>query len=229
LWKSNGTAAGTVLLNDRLFDPWQLKAVGSTLYFTNLNSRGMALWKSDGTVAGTVELQNFGEDGDDYDAHPGNLTNIGGRLFFSAGVPRYGNELYVVNESLPIAATALNLEGSKAAAIPQNGGQRFSNSPVQAGRSDKYRLQFEALSNLDSKPSPFPMQVGNSAQQALKVDAESVAMNRDRALLAWLSQREAKQVVDWQELDTSEKNGERRTVDLQFGTLETVFALFAND
>jgi ELWxxDGT repeat protein len=96
LWTSDGTAAGTIMLTDinpggsGPFDVGtlvggvnpQLTAVGNTLYFVaDDHVRGKELWKSDGTVAGTVMVA---------DVHPGstggnlsNLTNVGGRLFFT--------------------------------------------------------------------------------------------------------------------------------------------------
>ncbi|HVC93403.1 MAG TPA: ELWxxDGT repeat protein [Pirellulales bacterium] len=60
LWKSDGTAAGTVLVKDIVpgtasSNPENLTNVNGTLFFTVGNS----LWKSDGTAGGTVELQQF--------------------------------------------------------------------------------------------------------------------------------------------------------------------------
>jgi ELWxxDGT repeat protein len=57
LWKSDGTAAGTVLVKDINpgsvgFYPSSLTNVNGTLFFTTVTGTG--LWKSDGTAAGTV-------------------------------------------------------------------------------------------------------------------------------------------------------------------------------
>ncbi|BBH39096.1 hypothetical protein myaer102_16210 [Microcystis viridis NIES-102] len=63
LWKSDGTATGTVLLKNILpgfswSGPSNLTAVGSTLFFrANDGVNGQELWKSDGTAAGTVLLK----------------------------------------------------------------------------------------------------------------------------------------------------------------------------
>jgi ELWxxDGT repeat protein len=65
LWKSDGTAAGTVLVKDirpgiGWSAPQNLTNVNGTLFFTAENpdyTRG--LWKSDGTEAGTVLVKNF--------------------------------------------------------------------------------------------------------------------------------------------------------------------------
>ena len=60
LWKSDGTAAGTVLVKDirpglSTSYPGNLTAVGNTLFFTADDGvNGTELWKSDGTTAGTV-------------------------------------------------------------------------------------------------------------------------------------------------------------------------------
>ena len=67
LWKSDGTAAGTVLVKD--IDPAgeaRTSAVGNstnvngTLFFTaNDGTHGVELWKSDGTAAGTVMVKDI--------------------------------------------------------------------------------------------------------------------------------------------------------------------------
>ena len=87
LWKSDGTAAGTVLVKDinpgsAGFTPRYLTNVNGTLFFSaNDGTHGVELWKSDGTAAGTVLVKDIrpGSDG----SYPGNLTNVNGTLFFS--------------------------------------------------------------------------------------------------------------------------------------------------
>lgn len=86
LWKTNGTAAGTMLATSLV--PGAPNAVmtdmtdiNGALYFfaTNpsLNYTNFALWKSDGTVAGTsMVASNVG--GTD-------LTNVNGRIYFAEG------------------------------------------------------------------------------------------------------------------------------------------------
>ncbi|WP_221392043.1 ELWxxDGT repeat protein [Dyadobacter sp. NIV53] len=82
LWKSDGTAAGTVLVKD-LFpgpDPSNLSRltnVDGTLFFiAQSDHTNFKLWKSDGTAAGTFRVFEF-PDG------AGELITIGNRLIFS--------------------------------------------------------------------------------------------------------------------------------------------------
>ncbi len=63
LWRSDGTATGTVMVKDITSgedgsDPEGLTAVGNTLYFHAFGARGQELWKSDGTAAGTTIVEN---------------------------------------------------------------------------------------------------------------------------------------------------------------------------
>jgi ELWxxDGT repeat protein len=99
LWKSDGTAAGTVLVKDintvvgGSSLPRSLTAVGDTLYFVASNQGGnFELWKSDGTAAGTVQVADLAAGL--ASSSPGNLTNINGILFFTANAGATGTELY---------------------------------------------------------------------------------------------------------------------------------------
>ena len=70
LWKSDGTAAGTVLVRDIVSGiggslPSNLVNVSGTLYFTAANSvGGRELWKSNGTAAGTVRVKDISPGGE---------------------------------------------------------------------------------------------------------------------------------------------------------------------
>jgi ELWxxDGT repeat protein len=98
LWKSDGTDAGTTLVQDIQpgpgnSGPQALTNVGGTLFFSaNDGTTGYELWKSDGTAAGTVLVK---------DINPGSrssalryLTNVNGTLFFSANDGTHGTELW---------------------------------------------------------------------------------------------------------------------------------------
>jgi ELWxxDGT repeat protein len=98
LWRSNGTAAGTVLVRDILpgtngSEPADLAVVNNTLYFSASDgSSGRELWKSDGTAAGTVRVKDIvaGAGG----SAPTHLTGAGNALYFSASDGAAGRELW---------------------------------------------------------------------------------------------------------------------------------------
>jgi ELWxxDGT repeat protein len=101
LWKSDGTAAGTVLVKD--INPGSADAfdnghfaqgvLDGTLYFTATDGvHGFELWKSDGTAAGTSLVQDIRSG--PADSSPLDLTNFEGTLFFSADDGPHGRELW---------------------------------------------------------------------------------------------------------------------------------------
>lgn len=92
LWKSDGTAAGTVLVKD--INPGSggselanLTNINGTLFFSlDYGTSGAALWKSDGTKIGTVLVKHAvaGE------GSLRELTNVKGTLVFGAHVGECG-------------------------------------------------------------------------------------------------------------------------------------------
>jgi ELWxxDGT repeat protein len=91
LWKSDGTAAGTVLVKDAW--PIHLLNVQGTLYFLSAAStRGFELWKSDGTTAGTVPVLPAGEGPAGLDNST--LTAVNGTVFFTAADGAHGPALW---------------------------------------------------------------------------------------------------------------------------------------
>lgn len=102
LWKSDGTAAGTVMVKD--INPGSassslahLTNVNGELFFTaNDGTHGVELWKSTGTITGTTLVADINPGS--ADAFPaGNdfyLTNVNGELFFTANDGTHGWELW---------------------------------------------------------------------------------------------------------------------------------------
>jgi ELWxxDGT repeat protein len=86
LWESNGTSAGTMIVNAPFpfGDPEYLTNVNGTLFF---GGHYFGLWRTDGTAAGTVNLApTFGR-----------LTNVNGTLFFDGFDSTHGAELWESN------------------------------------------------------------------------------------------------------------------------------------
>jgi len=108
LWKSDGTALGTVIVRDinsgtSSSMPIGLTNVDGTLYFT-VDTGGLAgreLWKSDGTPGGTVMLKDItpGSESTDFGMYPAyhNFVAVGSTLFFVADDGISGRELWKSN------------------------------------------------------------------------------------------------------------------------------------
>lgn len=119
LWKTDGTAAGTVLVKDiatgstyqsysgyvpNSSQPTELTEVGGTLFFiADDGVNGQELWKSDGTTAGTALVKDLQAgstwDGNTYSylpnsSDPQQLTEVNGQLFFSGDDGVNGRELW---------------------------------------------------------------------------------------------------------------------------------------
>jgi ELWxxDGT repeat protein len=98
LWKSDGSADGTVLVKDILpgrpgSSPHYLTNVNGTLFFVATDgTSGEELWKSDGTTDGTVLVKDINSGA--ASSYPRYLTNVQGTLFFTANDGVNGNELW---------------------------------------------------------------------------------------------------------------------------------------
>ncbi|MBM7518202.1 ELWxxDGT repeat protein [Nocardioides nitrophenolicus] len=124
LWKSDGTAAGTVLVkdiypgtssytynghtytDDNSSWPRDFVAMGGNVYFTAFDeAHGRELWKSDGTATGTVLVKdvNPGSAGSTYSGYGEygsggtSLAVIGNTLYFAAYEGEHGQELWASN------------------------------------------------------------------------------------------------------------------------------------
>lgn len=98
LWRSDGTAAGTVLVKDICPGihgsmPETFLTIGDRLFFSAFDSiHGCELWQSDGTEAGTTLAADI-QSGSQGSA-PANLVNVDGMLYFTADDGIHGRELW---------------------------------------------------------------------------------------------------------------------------------------
>jgi ELWxxDGT repeat protein len=104
LWKSDGTANGTMMVKDinpgsASSSPSRLLEVNGFLYFVADNgTNGIELWKSDGTVTGTMMVGDINI-GAASSIQPLSwlLTNVDGKLYFSADDGVNGLELWTLS------------------------------------------------------------------------------------------------------------------------------------
>src|SRR5262249_18019417 len=124
LWKSDGTAAGAVLVKDisATIGPkngqYYFTGVGGTLFFTAFTANGRELWKSDGTANGTVLVKDINPVGN---SRPNSLTNVNGTLFFRAVDGVTGYELWKSDGTLDGTVLVKN--------ISEGAGNSSSSSP----------------------------------------------------------------------------------------------------
>lgn len=101
LWKTDGTAAGTVLVDmvDSPLNPTPVIAAGDTLYFfADMPATGVELWKSDGTEEGTMLVMDINPGADDSWPGPWPVA-LGNLLYFVAG-DRSDSSGYPMNNEL---------------------------------------------------------------------------------------------------------------------------------
>ncbi len=138
IFVSNGTTAGTKVLNEVLIDPRSLTAVNNTLFFVATSTAGTELWKTDGVLVTPVKDINAGAGASSL---PQNLVNVNGTLFFSATDGAHGRQLWKSNGTpagtVPMSnqAGGLNIKEiahangkvffAAANALPQLGNQVF--------------------------------------------------------------------------------------------------------
>jgi len=102
LWKSDGTAAGTVRVADinpgpASGHPKEITPLGSKVVFrADDGIHGLALWVSDGTAEGTKLIADFSSN-PNFIAPPLLLTAINDRVFFNANDGIHGSEPWVTD------------------------------------------------------------------------------------------------------------------------------------
>ena len=83
LWRTDGTAAGTINLNTQTQDPYGFASAGKTTVFAASSTPGgaTALWVTDGTANGTAQLQVPALSGIYSET---SLVSLGGKVLFAA-------------------------------------------------------------------------------------------------------------------------------------------------
>jgi ELWxxDGT repeat protein len=115
LWKSDGTASGTVLVKDIASglshsNPSYFADIDGILYFSASDGiHGAEVWKSDGTASGTVLLADVysGSTG----SSPYDLTAIGETLYFDADDGVHGRELFSFDATPDTTPPAITILG----------------------------------------------------------------------------------------------------------------------
>lgn len=105
LWKTDGTAAGTVMVKDinpgsEGSYPWKAVNLNGVLIFAARNAtNGEELWKSDGTPAGTVMLKDI--DPGAGHSSPEYMVRMGNAVYFNANNGSLGEELWKTDGTAP--------------------------------------------------------------------------------------------------------------------------------
>src|SRR5207249_954567 len=112
LWKSDGTAAGTVMVS-AINPSAGLTNVNGTVFFAaNDGVQGTELWQSDGTAAGTVMVMDINPGG--AGSGPFELADANNMLFFSANDGLHGAEPWVFqNNHFSASAAASSTAGTR--------------------------------------------------------------------------------------------------------------------
>ncbi len=124
LWKTDGTAAGTVLVKD--VNPGissssiaNLTNVNGTLFFSaNDGTDGTELWKSDGTTSGTVLVDDINDGSSN--SSPSNFTAIGSTLYFTANDGSDGVELWKSTGTAAGTSLVKDINSGSGSASPSN-------------------------------------------------------------------------------------------------------------
>src|SRR5439155_17156702 len=92
LWKTDGTAAGTVPIKGFDWVPDSLTDINGKLFFVvDHGPLGSTLWTTDGTANGTVDVKDFGGQ---TVWRPSLLTNVNGTLYFTVATGTQGLQIW---------------------------------------------------------------------------------------------------------------------------------------
>ena len=143
LWKSDGTASGTVMVKDINASgdssPYSHTPIGNTLYFeADDGTNGYELWKSDGTASGTEMVVNI---------RPGNTNEL--QYHFYNGIVGINNSVYFTANDGTNGYELWTLSGGSGSGSGSSSSSSFaySNDKVSAG----YQHTCAILDNGDLK------------------------------------------------------------------------------
>jgi len=119
LWKSDGTATGTVMVKDingsGNFSPVYLTFMNNKIYFSADDGvNGYELWKSDGTAIGTVMVKDINGPGH---SSPGSLTVMNNEIYFSADDGINGIEpwrTYIITSPIVVSGSSVSVSQATA-------------------------------------------------------------------------------------------------------------------
>lgn len=170
LWKTDGTAAGTVLVKDiragsASSQPYWLMAVGNRIYFSADTGSGRELWKSDGTAAGTTFVVNLNGS---YGSDPRPLFAKGSVLYFTATDTSSGIELWKTDGTTAATTLLKDIAPGTASSSPSSpvefkGNHYFVASDAEAGR-ELWRTDGSSAGTyrvMDLNPGPASADPGN--------------------------------------------------------------------
>ena len=120
LWKSDGTASGTIMLKSNILGDFYsekyLSAYNGVLYFKqdNYDDGSAELWKSDGTINGTMILKKYGQ------VELNNLTTVNSIVFFTVDDGIHGNELWKTTGTVASTVLIKDIANTIASSDPEN-------------------------------------------------------------------------------------------------------------
>jgi ELWxxDGT repeat protein len=175
VWRSDGTAAGTILTRDvfpgaadslvPLYPTPHMCSVGSNLYFYAADgAHGQELWKSDGTPAGTTMVKDIypGTTGSLAPNIANHLYNFNGTVFFSANDGVHGFELWKSNGT---AAGTVMVRDMKPGPLGQGpvemcnvNGVLFFSYPAGRGRDELWTTDGTASGTVLVRDGLFPIE-----------------------------------------------------------------------
>ncbi len=165
LWKSDGTAAGTVPIKSFDWNPGSLTDVNGKLFFTVDTGIHSGLWTTDGTADGTVAVKNFGQFGSE--GSPLLLTNVNGTLYFTLSSGAQGLQIWKSDGTSAGTVQVANLDLQSAWMNPWTqfanaNGTLFFTGLDQQGHTELWKTDGTSAGTVlvkvfgDPAPSPGP-------------------------------------------------------------------------